>query len=95
VFRTDVGTKLEGIGPGSLVAFEVDEHDAQSHTGWSVVVSGTARDVTDTEDPDTLERLRLDPWPPGPKARYVRLEPERIEGRRIVRLTDTFYRREG
>jgi nitroimidazol reductase NimA-like FMN-containing flavoprotein (pyridoxamine 5'-phosphate oxidase superfamily) len=94
LFRTDAGTKLDQIGDGAPAAFEVDEHDAQSHTGWSVVVTGIARDVTDAEDPEDLRRLRLDPWPPGPKARYVRLDPERIEGRRIVRLTDAYYKRD-
>jgi uncharacterized protein len=91
VFRTDMGTKLDEVGPGAHVAFEVDEHDRLSRTGWSVVLAGFARDVTETEDTEALHRLRVDPWPPGPKARYVRLEPERIEGRRIVRATDAFY----
>jgi nitroimidazol reductase NimA-like FMN-containing flavoprotein (pyridoxamine 5'-phosphate oxidase superfamily) len=94
VFRTDAGTKLDQLGAAGVVAFEVDEIDPQSHTGWSVVVVGPAHDITDDEEPESLRRLRLEPWPPGPKTRYVRLEPERIDGRRIVRLTDAHYRRD-
>jgi nitroimidazol reductase NimA-like FMN-containing flavoprotein (pyridoxamine 5'-phosphate oxidase superfamily) len=94
VFRTDTGTKLDHIGPDAPAAFEVDDHDPQSGTGWSVVVRGTASDVTDSEDLEALRRLRLDPWPPGPKTRYVRLDVERIEGRRIVRLAGADHRRD-
>jgi nitroimidazol reductase NimA-like FMN-containing flavoprotein (pyridoxamine 5'-phosphate oxidase superfamily) len=91
VFRTDPGTKLDQVRSGAQVTFEVDEYDPQTRTGWSVIVTGAARDVTEPEDLVAVQRLRLAPWPAGPKTRYVRLEPTRIEGRRVVRLTDAYY----
>jgi nitroimidazol reductase NimA-like FMN-containing flavoprotein (pyridoxamine 5'-phosphate oxidase superfamily) len=83
VFRTDAGSKLDAAIRGAPVAFEVDEVDEQRRTGWSVVVSGHAEEVT---DPSELARLRdspLVPWAPGPKANYVRVRPGPITGRRI------------
>jgi nitroimidazol reductase NimA-like FMN-containing flavoprotein (pyridoxamine 5'-phosphate oxidase superfamily) len=47
-----------------LVAFEVDDIDPVSHTGWSVVVTGSARELSALDD---LERLRSLPsarWTP-------------------------------
>jgi nitroimidazol reductase NimA-like FMN-containing flavoprotein (pyridoxamine 5'-phosphate oxidase superfamily) len=93
VFRSDEGTKLEYLRNDHPVAFEVDEYDLRSHTGWSVVITGRAKDVTDEEDPETLRNLHVRPWSSGPKARYVRIQPDDIEGRRIVHVTDAHYRR--
>ena len=94
VFRTDEGLKLELVSGGSPVTFEVDELDRSGRAGWSVVVMGAASEVTDEAELAALARLQLHPWVPGAKARYVRIVPERLEGRRIVRLTDARYRRE-
>jgi nitroimidazol reductase NimA-like FMN-containing flavoprotein (pyridoxamine 5'-phosphate oxidase superfamily) len=93
VFRSDQGTKLDAIADDDLVAFEVDELDDRSRSGWSVVVTGTAVEVTDPEELEALKRRRIEPWAPGAKARYVRIVPDAITGRRIVRSTDAVYRR--
>src|SRR5206468_4082261 len=55
VFRTGRGPKLTAATRGELVAFEADEIDVPSRTGWSVVVIGQARVVEDVD-----ERRRLD-----------------------------------
>ena len=94
VFRTDEGMKLDLVTGGELVAFEVDEVDPHTHTGWSVVLTGRAHEVTDPAALAELARLRLRPWAPGPKARFVRVVPDQVEGRRIVRLDDAYYRRD-
>jgi hypothetical protein len=39
--RTDEGAKLEA-GRQRRVAFQVDEIDAETHLGWSVLVRGHA-----------------------------------------------------
>jgi uncharacterized protein len=93
VFRSDEGTKLDAIGDGAVVAFEVDKLDDRTRSGWSVVVTGPAVEVTDREELEAVRRMRLEPWAPGAKARYVRIVPETISGRRIVRETDAVYRR--
>jgi nitroimidazol reductase NimA-like FMN-containing flavoprotein (pyridoxamine 5'-phosphate oxidase superfamily) len=93
VFRSDEGTKLEAIDRDDAVAFEVDDLDDRARSGWSVVVTGRAAEVTDPLELESVRRLRLEPWAPGAKARYVRITPDSIEGRRIVRITDVMYGR--
>jgi uncharacterized protein len=83
VFRTDEGTKLDAAARGARVAFEVDGTDATAHTGWSVVVRGEAVEVTDPAELARLRKLRLSPWAPGAKNRYVRILPAKLTGRRI------------
>jgi len=83
VFRTDEGTKLDAASRGSRVAFEIDGIDAVTHTGWSVLVRGEAVEVTDPAELARLRKLRLTPWAPGAKTRYVRILPTALTGRRI------------
>lgn len=83
-FRTGVGTKLEAATRGTVVAFEVDDHNAFNHTGWSVVVTGTARDVGAAEVEGRLRGTPLARWVPGPDGRTVAISTELISGRRIL-----------
>ena len=84
VFRSGEGTKLETV-PGAKVAFEVDQFDDASRTGWSVVVQGSAEDIT--EDADWFAaRARAgapETWAPGSKDHCIRIVPTRVSGRRI------------
>jgi len=85
VFRTDVGTKLDGM-TRSPIAFEVDHFDRRERRGWSVVVHGWAHEVTTLDAPDLLGRvagLPLDTWAPGERPYLVRLAPLSITGRRV------------
>lgn len=84
VFRTDPGGKLDAVAGGAAVAFEVDAVDEGSRTGWSVVVRGRAAEVSDPAELERLRPLPLYPWAPGAKARYVRVRPASITGRRIA-----------
>jgi uncharacterized protein len=83
VFRTDPGTKLDAATERESVAFEVDAVDAATRTGWSVVVRGTLAEITDPAHLARLRALPLYPWAPGDKARYVRVRPRSVTGRRI------------
>jgi len=83
VFRTDEGTKLDAACRGSAVAFEIDEIDPVTRTGWSVLVRGEVIEVTDPAELERLRELPLDPWAPGAKARYARILPAAVTGRRI------------
>ena len=85
VFRTASGTKL-WASTGSSVAFEVDHVDSETKTGWSVIVHGTAHEVTAFDPSDLQYRvagLPVLPWTPGDKPSVVRIEPRLITGRRI------------
>src|SRR6202140_1739688 len=83
VFCTEPGTKLSAIGGGAPVAFEVDDSRALYHAGWSVVVRGSAREVTDHDELDELRRGPLHSWATQSTEHWVRIDIEEITGRRI------------
>ena len=83
VFRTTEGTKLAAATERAVVAFEVDRIDPLDHTGWSVLVTGTAEVVT---DPAELARCRAAGVPRWAKAaddRFVAITTELLTGRAI------------
>ncbi|WP_432968992.1 pyridoxamine 5'-phosphate oxidase family protein [Dactylosporangium sp. CA-233914] len=64
VIRSNLGAGLASAATahGSLVvAYEADEIDAGTHTGWTVVVTGTARLVLDESRLRRYEEV-LHPW---------------------------------
>jgi nitroimidazol reductase NimA-like FMN-containing flavoprotein (pyridoxamine 5'-phosphate oxidase superfamily) len=83
LFRTDQGTKLDAASRGGRIAFQVDGADEATRTGWSVLVRGEVTEVTDPSELARVRRLPLYPWAPGAKARYVRILPRVLTGRRI------------
>jgi nitroimidazol reductase NimA-like FMN-containing flavoprotein (pyridoxamine 5'-phosphate oxidase superfamily) len=85
-FRTAAGSKLGTALRGEPVAFEVDGLDQADKTGWSVVVRGHAELVTDPAVLAALAEAPLQPWAPGDKPHYVRIQPRLISGRRIRSL---------
>lgn len=82
VFRTATGSGLHAAA-GQPVAFEVDSLDPAWQEGWSVVLQGRAREIVDPDELERARRLPLHPWAPGPKDRFVRIDPWSITGRRI------------
>lgn len=82
VFATDPGAKLSAVRRGDRVAFEVDSVDATWREGWSVLIQGTARDVTDDDERRDIERLGLYSWAVE-GTRYVIITPDRITGRQL------------
>ncbi len=84
VFRTITGEKLSAAREFSDVAFEVDEWDARSRTGWSVLVRGVAEPVTEWSEVEQLEELELVPWTSEEwRHMWVRIVPTEITGRRV------------
>lgn len=83
VVRTAPGFKLAAAVLGSGVAFEVDQLDEEAHTGWSVVIHGTAREVASVEELLDARDLGVDPWAGGQKNHFIRIEPSEITGREI------------
>ena len=82
--RTDPGTKLSAAAQGQ-VAFEIDGIDEAARAGWSVVVTGAGYEVTDALDDvsEALRRFPVDTWAPGQMARWIRIEPQAVTGRRL------------
>jgi nitroimidazol reductase NimA-like FMN-containing flavoprotein (pyridoxamine 5'-phosphate oxidase superfamily) len=82
-FRTDPGTKLDGVSRAQTIAFEIDGFDLERENGWSVLVVGEARWVADPGEIERARSLPFAPWTAGEKANVVRLRPEKVTGRRI------------
>jgi hypothetical protein len=77
-------SQIERSGsPGVVVAYEADDIDPVTHLGWSVVVTGFCRLVT---DPLTLARCRglPRPWADHRQNRVVRVAPTLVTGVRLV-----------
>jgi uncharacterized protein len=83
VFRCTAGTKLITLLRAARAWFEVDEIDAASRSGWSVIVSGVTEPVTERHEIRRLERLALHSWIAGPDARWIRIRSRVVSGRRV------------
>jgi len=84
VFRTSPGSKLSAATHEAVVAFEVDEHDAATRSGWSVLVVGRSQVVHDLDVTWQVLHAGLEPYADGRRADIVRIRPEIVTGRRIV-----------
>jgi len=80
-FQTSAGSRLAQHCDDRAVLVEVDSVDTDARQGWSVIVTGTARQVEAGQVPELLGRLDI--WPPGPHPVFVRVEAEAITGRRV------------
>jgi uncharacterized protein len=86
-FRTTYGSKLDIAWREKAAAFEADDFDPETRTGWSVVLRGTAYEVIDDAEVTELNASDLEPWTDlGDRTRWVRIVPNQITGRRIVRF---------
>jgi nitroimidazol reductase NimA-like FMN-containing flavoprotein (pyridoxamine 5'-phosphate oxidase superfamily) len=83
VMRTAGGTRLSSAADGGVLAFEVDDIDPVSRTGWSVVVIGVASIITDTIEQSVIRGL-VEPFAPGANDVAVRLPMTMVTGRRVV-----------
>jgi hypothetical protein len=82
-FRT-APDSVPAAAVGTDVAFEVDHVDEATSQGWSVLVVGPARVVT---EPDAVRRLadraHTRPWAGGERELWVLIQPTRLTGRSI------------
>lgn len=83
IFRTCDGKRVAEATDGAVVAFEADEFDAATRTGWSVTVVGPAATVTDADSVAALVALPLVPWAPADRHWFIRVEVTHITGRRL------------
>jgi nitroimidazol reductase NimA-like FMN-containing flavoprotein (pyridoxamine 5'-phosphate oxidase superfamily) len=77
LLRTAAYTSLARECRDREVAFQVDDIDADSHSGWSVLVRGYCRDVEPGSDaPDT--------WASGTRRVVFAVEAQEVTGRRLT-----------
>jgi uncharacterized protein len=84
LISTGPGTKLAAATRNAVVAFEVDAIDADAHTGWSVVVQGVAREITDSNERADAQSHAPVRWAPGSDHHVVAISTEIVSGRRIL-----------
>ena len=84
VFRTAAGSKFYALLKSAHAAFEIDETDEASRTGWSVIMHGVTDELTNPADVRRLEGLGLEPWASGPKAHWMHIRAWTVSGRRIA-----------
>jgi uncharacterized protein len=84
VFRTAAGSGFHALVQSAEATFEIDGIEEYARTGWSVIVSGVADEITKPNEISRLDGLALDSWAPGPKARWMRIRALTVSGRRIV-----------
>ncbi|MCC3766176.1 pyridoxamine 5'-phosphate oxidase family protein [Streptomyces sp. UNOC14_S4] len=84
IIRTHTGAAM--LGPardGAVVAYEADEFDTETCTGWSVVVTGEAHLV---RDPAAQQRYQaaLEPWIGDAMDHVISISLDMVTGCRIV-----------
>ncbi len=83
IFCTTRGSKLSAAEGQNLVAFEADDYDERTQSGWSVLVNGHAQGVYEDAEIERLSHLGLHPWVTAVERPFwVRIRPTSISGRR-------------
>jgi nitroimidazol reductase NimA-like FMN-containing flavoprotein (pyridoxamine 5'-phosphate oxidase superfamily) len=80
---TGRGSKLDAATRNAVVAFEADDIDPTERAGWSVVVTGVAREVP-PDEAAAVDLSGLDRWAPGEDGRVIAISLEVVSGRRVV-----------
>lgn len=88
VFRTRSEGSLAAAA-GTTASFEADHIDEAMSEGWSVLITGHARLITDPAEVERAAKLEIEPWPGGHRKALMRIETATISGRRIRQGTST------
>jgi nitroimidazol reductase NimA-like FMN-containing flavoprotein (pyridoxamine 5'-phosphate oxidase superfamily) len=89
-FRTTPHSPLDedlqtGIADADyVVAFEVDELDPATRTGWSVLIQGSAHRVTGAAERALAVQAGVVSWAEGDRELFIRITPHRLTGHRIL-----------
>ncbi|MDA8359928.1 MAG: pyridoxamine 5'-phosphate oxidase family protein [Actinomycetota bacterium] len=82
-FRTGTGSIATVLEQAATVSMEVDHLDESRHEGWSVLVTGTASVVTDSDELARVEAAGVEPWAGGDRHLVGKIPVTVISGRRI------------
>jgi uncharacterized protein len=82
LFRTSPVNTLGRHLDNARVAFEVDEFDDYTQSGWSVLLRGVASFVADDELAG--DQRRPFPWVDGARPLIIRVTPFSVTGRRLL-----------
>lgn len=80
------GTLAAAIGGSQIVAFEADQVDYQSRSGWSVTVVGHAQLVTGADEPVRRHPIGRQVCTGDDDPVLIGLTPGPVKGRRLNRI---------
>ena len=83
LLRTAAGSTVASSVDDTIVAFEVDDLDVATSSGWSVTVTGRASLVTDPGLIRRYETVPRVPWAAGVRDRFLTITTEKIECQRF------------
>lgn len=79
--RTTSASDLAVHGPGQTVAFEADQIDPRTRSGWSVVVRGELeRDLGRFGETTRLDEQSATPWASGRRPMVLRIAARTVTG---------------
>ena len=81
--HTGSGSALSAAIRNAVVAFQTDDFDPVTMTGWSVTITGRARLVDDPREAAHLMRLPLRPWVHAMNGQYIRIPCWNVTGQRL------------
>jgi hypothetical protein len=84
VIPTRPGSKVAAAVANAVVAFEADDFDPATKTGWSVTTVGPSRLLTDADEIAALDALGLRPWADTPQRCYIVVRTSLWRGRRVA-----------
>ncbi|MEV7689417.1 pyridoxamine 5'-phosphate oxidase family protein [Streptomyces bungoensis] len=89
LLRTSARSDLVRAIDGVVVAFEADDFDPSTRSGWSVVVTGRANLVTDPAEHERLSRTGPRSWVVPTEGVFLRIEAELVTGRELASVRGT------
>jgi hypothetical protein len=90
VFRTNRGSKLSAAERQDHVAFEADDYDPRTRTGWSVLIKGRAEVIHEDSEIQRLSHLGLYPWVTAvDRPFWIRIRPASVTGRQTPLTTSS------
>lgn len=83
IFCTANGSLLKWLRLRGHLSFQVDESRWADREGWSVLIHGVAREVTDPHELEVLRRGPMRSWLRSSAEHWVRIRIETISGRAL------------
>lgn len=85
LIRTAPGAKLASARSTVQVSLQADATESIYRSGWSVLVFGSASEITDANELQRVNALPLRSWAGGDKLYWIKIRPVQITGRRVPR----------
>ncbi len=86
IIRAYLGTAISAAvrdGAGTVVAYEADLIDPDTHLGWSVIIVGRATRLTDPAEASRYREL-LQPWVVDGRDEIIVIQADMVDGFRLV-----------